>query len=104
LFVLLDDRSRPDGGPIRILTELAERATLPQEIPTLIEFDLNPRKASLRVLVQGAMAVQPLFFVDECFYLPKYSRVACRFRHKSSCQRSVFDLAVKGRRRVNVRA
>jgi hypothetical protein len=41
LLVPLDDGGRAHLGLIRILAELAPRVSLPQQIPTLIKFDLD---------------------------------------------------------------
>jgi hypothetical protein len=41
LFVLRDDIRRPNAGLIGIPAEFSERPALTQEIPTLVELDLD---------------------------------------------------------------
>lgn len=41
LLIFLDDFRRTNLRVIRVLPDLAQRATLTQQIPTLIEFDFN---------------------------------------------------------------
>src|SRR5258706_10760402 len=53
LFVPLDDGGRAHLGLIRILAELAPRVSLPQQIPTLIEFDPDGFQPHLIVIGQG---------------------------------------------------
>src|ERR1700730_11420637 len=58
LLVPLDDRGRTYLGLIRILAELAPRFPLAQQIPTLIELDLDGFQPYLIVIGQFALPVE----------------------------------------------
>jgi len=78
LLVFLDHGSGPDARLIGIVAKLAARPSLSQEIPALIELNLNFLQPGLRAVVKIAAAVQMLLFVHQRFNLPQHARVAFR--------------------------
>ena len=60
LLVPLDDGGRTHLGLIGILAELAPGVSLPQQVPTLIEFDLDGFQPYLIVIGQFALPVEML--------------------------------------------
>src|SRR5258705_6089340 len=81
LLVPLDDRGRTHLGLIRILAELAPCVSLPQQIPTLIEFDLDGFQAHLIVIGQVALPVEMLLLVNKTFDLLQDGVIGCRLSH-----------------------
>jgi hypothetical protein len=81
LLVSLDDGGRANLGLIRILTELAPRVSLPQQIPTLIELDLDGFQPYLIVIGQFALPVEMLFFVNETLDFFQNGVIGRRFSH-----------------------
>jgi hypothetical protein len=77
-LVSLDDGGRAHLGLIRILAELAPRVSLPQQIPTLIEFDLDGFQPYLIVIGQFALPVQMLLLVNKTFDLLQASHTVFR--------------------------
>jgi hypothetical protein len=71
LLVPLDNRRGPHLRVVRILAELAPRTPLTQEIPALIELDLNLFEPDLIVIRQLTLPVKVLLFVHEAFDLPE---------------------------------
>ena len=65
LFVLLDHVGRPGVRLVRILAELAQRAPLAEQIPALIELDLQLVQPYLVVAAQVAALIEPLLLADE---------------------------------------
>jgi len=76
LLVLLDHRRRPHVCVVRILTELALGAALPQQVPALIELDLNLLQPDLVVIADVALSVNRLFFVDQLSNLSENGLIA----------------------------
>jgi hypothetical protein len=56
-LVALDDRRRSDACAVRILAELASGTPLPQQVPALIELDLNRGETRPVVLLQIIFSV-----------------------------------------------
>src|SRR3984893_8254028 len=81
LLVPLDDRRRTYLGLIRILAELAPRFPLAQQIPTLIELDLDAFQPYLIVIGQFAPPVEMLLLVNKTFDLPQDGVIGRRFSH-----------------------
>src|SRR5467141_5133895 len=81
LLVPLDDRGRTHLGLIRILAELAPRVSLPQQIPTLIEFDLDGFQPYLIVIGQVALPVEMLLLVNKTFDLLQDGVILRRVSH-----------------------
>src|SRR6266849_5824331 len=81
LLVPLDDRGRTHLGLIRILAELAPRVSLPQQIPTLIEFDLDGFQPYLIVIGQVALPVEMLLLVNKTLDLVQDGVISCRIGH-----------------------
>src|ERR1700737_2900647 len=79
LLVSLDDGGRAHLGLIRILAELAPRVSLPQQIPTLIEFDLDGFQPYLIVIGQVALPVEMLLLVNKTFDLLQDGVIGCGF-------------------------
>jgi hypothetical protein len=65
LFVALDDLRVPDLRAIGVLSELAPRPPLPQEIPALVELDLERLMALVILGRMVALAVESMLLVDE---------------------------------------
>src|SRR5437870_1494111 len=65
LLVALDDVRRPDFRAIGVLAELAQRASLPQEIPALVELDLELTQALALLVGLRAPGVERMLLVDE---------------------------------------
>src|SRR4029077_13282880 len=81
LLVPLDDRGGPHLGLIRILAELAPRFPLPQQIPKLIEFNLDGFQPYLVVIGQFALPVEMLLLVNKTFDLLQDGVIGRRFSH-----------------------
>src|SRR6266699_4956729 len=81
LLVPFDDRGRTRLGVIRILAELATRVPLPQQIPTLIELDLDGFQPYLIVIGQCALPVEMLLLVNKTFDLLQDGMIGRRFSH-----------------------
>jgi hypothetical protein len=81
LLVPLDDGGRAHLGHIRILAELAPRVSLPQQIPALIEFDLDGFQPYLIVIGQFALPVKMLLLVNQAFDLLQDGVIGRRFSH-----------------------
>src|ERR1700704_2011757 len=81
LLVPLDDGGRAHLGLIRILAELAPRVPLPQQIPTLIEFDLDGFQPYLIVIGQCALPVEMLLLVNKTVDLLQDGVIGRRFSH-----------------------
>jgi hypothetical protein len=71
LLVPLDNGRGPHARVVRILAELASCTPLAQEIPALIELDLNLFEPHLIVIRQLALPVQVLLLMHEAFDLPE---------------------------------
>src|SRR3979411_173070 len=88
LLVPLDDGGRTHLGLIGILAELAPRVSLPQQIPTLIELDLDGFQPYLIVIGQCALPVEMLVLVNKTFDHTQARRVGCpgaTVMHASQC-------------------
>src|SRR6476661_8424401 len=81
LFVSFDDGGRAHLGLIRILAELAPRVSLPQQIPTLIEFDLDGFQPYLIVIGQFALPIEMLLLVNKTFDLLQDGVIRRRSSH-----------------------
>jgi hypothetical protein len=79
LLVTLHDSRGSDLGLLWILPELAQCATLPEEVPTLIKFHLQLLESSRGMLVEVLAAVESMFFVDQLLNLPQnpFIRLFC---------------------------
>jgi hypothetical protein len=65
LLVLLDHGGWANVRAIRILPRVAERTTLPQEIPALVEFHFDRVEPDLPVVVEVLASVEFLFLVHK---------------------------------------
>src|SRR6267378_3667244 len=81
LLVGLDDGGRTHLGLIRILAELAPCVPLPQQIPTLIELDLDGIQPYLIVIGQCALPIEMLLLVNKTFDLLQDGVIGRRFSH-----------------------
>src|SRR5260370_26049913 len=81
LLVPLDDRGRTYLGLIRILAELAPRFPLAQQIPTLVELDLDSFQPYLIVIGQFPLPVEMLLLVNKTFDLPQDGVIGRRLSH-----------------------
>jgi hypothetical protein len=81
LLVSLDDGGRAHLGLIRILAELAPRVSLPEQIPTLIKFDLDGFQPYLIVIGECVLPVEMLLLVNETFDLLQDGVIGRRFSH-----------------------
>src|SRR6266446_2505128 len=81
LLVPLDDGGRTHLGLIRILAELAPRVSLPQQIPTLIELDLDGFQPYLIVIGQFLLPVEMLLLVNKTFDLLQDRVIGRRVSH-----------------------
>src|SRR5882672_6869246 len=93
LLVPLDDGGRTHLGLIRILAELAPRVPLPQEIPTLIELDLDGLQPYLIVIGQFALPVEMLLLVNKTFDLLQDGMIGRRFTHVNHLADSPLSLS-----------
>lgn len=84
LLVLLHDVRRPDSSLIRVFAELPERAALTQEIPALVQFDLNLLQPPMVGIGQGLLAVEPMFFFDKMFDVFAHGLVEVFVGHRQS--------------------
>jgi hypothetical protein len=81
LLVPFDDGGRAHLGLIRILAELAPRVSLPQQIPHLVELDLDGFQPYLIVIGQFALPVEMLLLVNETFDLLQDGVIGRRSSH-----------------------
>src|SRR2546425_11847506 len=81
LLLTLDDRGRTPLGLIRILAELASRFPLAQQIPALIELDLDGLQPYLIVIGQFGLSVEMLLLVNKTFDLLQDGMIGRRFSH-----------------------
>src|SRR6266446_4412557 len=81
LLVPLDDGGRTHLGRIRILAELAPRVPLPQQIPTLIELDLDGFQPDLIVIGQFAIPIEMFLLVNKSFDLLQDGVIGRRYSH-----------------------
>src|SRR6266446_2980179 len=93
LLVPLDDGGRTHLGLIRILAELAPRVSLPQQIPTLIELDLDGFQPYLIVIGQFALPVEMLLLVNKTFDLLQDGVIGRRFSHINHLADSLLSLS-----------
>src|SRR6476660_5596933 len=98
LLISLDYRWRANLGLIRILAELAPRVSLPQQIPTLIEFDLDVFQSYLIVVGQFTFAVEMLLLVNKTLDLFQDGLIGCRFSHVNHLADSseLFSVSLSG--------
>src|SRR4029077_5117863 len=75
------DGGRSHLGLIRILAELPPGVSLPQQIPTLIEFDLDGFQPYLIVIGEFALPVEMLLLVNKAFDLLQDGVIGRRFSH-----------------------
>jgi len=80
-LVPLDDGGRAHLGLIWILTELAPRISLPQQIPALVEFDLDGFQPHLIMIGEFALPVEMLFLVNQAFDLLQDGVIDRRLSH-----------------------
>ena len=59
LQILLDFVDRPRSAAARILAELAPGPPLPQQVPALVEFDLDPAQPIMLLRLGDVAALQP---------------------------------------------
>src|SRR5262245_12387568 len=83
LLVVLDDLRGPDLRLVRILAEFAQRAPLPQEIPTLVELDAHRSKPRLVAGVLRPGRVESVLLVHELLDRREHLLVRRVFRHGS---------------------
>lgn len=80
--ITLDFALRPDAGLVGILTGLAERAALPQQVPSLVELHLEGTESTVFLglvdLVVGKPGAQLLLLGDEFVDSRKDVRVRIR--------------------------
>src|SRR5216683_5755940 len=93
LLVPLDDGGRAHLGLIRILAELAPRVSLSQQIPTLIEFDLDGFQPHLIVIGQFALPIEMLFLVNKTFDLLQDRVIGRRSSHINYLADSLLSLS-----------
>src|SRR5712671_423609 len=93
LPVPLDDGGRAHLGLIRILAELAPRVSLPQQIPTLIECDLDGFQPYLIVIGQFALPVELLLLVNKTFDPLHDGVIGRRFSHVNHLADSPLSLS-----------
>src|SRR5262245_36489233 len=67
LLVALDDVLRADVGLVGILAELAQRPTLAQQVPALVELDLDRVQSVLIGVRQHFLAVERVLLLHERF-------------------------------------
>src|SRR5581483_7353660 len=73
--VFLDDLRRPDMRRRRIVTGVARHPTLAQQIPTLVELDLQVLPAPALLLGERAVLEKLLLFCDQALGMGQYSDV-----------------------------
>ena len=84
LLVLLDDRRRSEVRRIGILSKLAERPPLAQQIPAPIELDLDRREPLAVIAVQVGSPIQPVFLVYEPLNALQHLTIRLAVRHLTS--------------------
>lgn len=67
LLVVLDDVGRTDAGLLWILAEFPEGSALAQEVPALIQLDLDGFEPLVLGIGQGLLAMELMLFLDEVF-------------------------------------
>src|SRR5882672_228087 len=93
LLVPFDDGGRTHLGLIRILAELAPRVPLPQQIPTLIELDLDGFQPYLILIGQCALPVEMLLLVNKTFDLLRDGVIGRRFSHINHLSNSPLSIS-----------
>src|SRR5262245_2752994 len=89
LLVVLDDIGRPDLRLIGIAAELAQRPSLPQQIPALIELHAQRLEPRVRLVVAFLLGVQLVLLVHELLDPVEHPFIRLMFRHSiSSCARA----------------
>jgi hypothetical protein len=63
--VFLDDIGRANFGPFRIAARFMQSAPLPQQIPALIELDLDVRKAVVVAFAERILREKMMLLGDE---------------------------------------
>jgi hypothetical protein len=104
LLVPFDDRGRTHLGLIRILAELAPRFPLAQQIPTLIELDLDGFQPHLIVIGQFALPVEMLLLVNKTFDFLQDGMISRRFSHVNHLAHAfsgTFSVSLSGFRTVD---
>jgi hypothetical protein len=83
-YVLLDDVGRADVRFARISTCFARRPALAEQIPTLVEFDLDRGKPLGFGRVQRSLVEQTMLFDDELLNVAEYPHFVCLICHANS--------------------
>src|SRR5262245_42429636 len=65
LLIILDDFRRANVRIVRITPDLAKGTSLAQQVPTLIQFDLNLREPLTIAFGLGPLLVQSVFLFDK---------------------------------------
>jgi len=89
LLIALDNRRRAHLRAVRVLAELAQGATLSEQVPTLIQFDLDRLEADLLAVVERSLLIEPLFLLNEILDVIDNAGITCFRGHRSPYSWSV---------------
>jgi len=81
LFVLFDDFRRPDPRLIGVFAEFPQRPALAQQIPALIELDLDRFQPPLVGVGEGFLTVQLMLFPHELLDVLPHGLIDILVRH-----------------------
>src|SRR5262249_28227318 len=90
-FVLLDDPRRANVSCTHVIAELAQRTALSQQIPTLVEFDLDGGQSPAFGGIERSFVEQAVLFSDEVLNVGQHGCVFRLVFHKVSVR--LFQLA-----------
>jgi hypothetical protein len=83
LLIILDDLRRPNLRVIRVEPDIAKGTSLAQEVPALIQFDLNLRKTLTIGLGKFPVLIQSLFLFDEALNISEDGLIPTLILHES---------------------
>jgi hypothetical protein len=87
LLIILDDLRRADLRVVRVEPDIAKGTSLAQEVPALIQFDLDLRKPLPIGLGKFPLLIQSLFFFDKALNISEDGLIPTLILHESLLSR-----------------
>src|SRR4030095_14609030 len=81
LLIVFDDVRGPDLGLVRILPGRPQGASLTQQVPALIELDLDRLQTCALFLGEGLLFLEPVLLRDQLFDVPEHGSIGHFVRH-----------------------
>jgi hypothetical protein len=72
LLIFFDDVRGPDLGLVRILSDSAERTTLTEKVPALVELDFYCPQPGTLFLGQRLLGLEPMLLGHQFLDVPKH--------------------------------